>query len=352
MTTTATSPGSATAAPSSGDLRVAVVGAGMMGADHVRRITQKTANATVTAIVEPFAERAEAAAALAPGSVGVATLEEAIDRDLVDAVVIATPGPYHVPVLLPALEARLAILCEKPLTESPDEALQILEAEQRLDRPYIQVGFMRRFDDEHIQLQQLIRSGSLGQLLGSHHRHRNASVPDTYRNTMLISDSVVHEIDIVNFLTGERIVGIEVRNLKRNSMNAEGFHDPILVLLHTESGILADVEMNVNVGFGYQVTTEAVFEQGIASIGATRGIVQRFAGQVAQAETPSFTERFAAAYDAEFQAWVDAARAGGIGGPSAWEGYLATVAAAAGVQAIVDGTAQSVEYIAKPDFYG
>ncbi|NQX29405.1 Gfo/Idh/MocA family oxidoreductase [Microbacteriaceae bacterium VKM Ac-2854] len=333
------------------NLRVAVVGAGMMGADHVRRITQKISNATVTAIVEPFEERANAAAALAPGSVGVATIEEAIDRDLIDAVVIATPGPYHVPVLLPALEAKLAILCEKPLTESVDEALQVLEAEQKLDRPYIQVGFMRRFDDEYIQLKQLIDSGSLGGLLGTHHRHRNASVPDSYKNFMLISDSVVHEIDIVNFLTGEKIVGIEVKNLKRNSLNAAGFNDPILALLYTESGILADVEMNVNVRFGYEVTTEAVFEQGIANIGATRGIVQRFDGQISQAENPSFKERFGAAYDAEFQAWVDAALAGSIGGPSAWEGYLATTASAAGVKAITDGTLESIEYITKPDFY-
>ncbi|WP_244209411.1 Gfo/Idh/MocA family protein [Rathayibacter festucae] len=343
---------SATAAPAiTGDLRVAVVGAGMMGADHVRRITQKISNATVTAIVEPFEERAQAAAALAPGSVGVGTIEEAIDRDLIDAVVIATPGPYHVPVLLPALEAKLAILCEKPLTEDSEDALRILEAEQKLDRPYIQVGFMRRFDDEHIQLQELIRGGELGALLGTHHRHRNAAVPDSYRNTMLISDSVVHEIDIVNFLTGEKIVGIEVKNLKRNSLNAEGFNDPILALLYTESGILADVEMNVNVRFGYEVTTEAVFEQGIANIGATRGLVRRFGGTISQAENPSFKERFSAAYDAEFQAWVDAAREGRIGGPSAWEGYLATVAAEAGVRAITDGTLESVEYIAQPAFY-
>ncbi|RIJ45096.1 gfo/Idh/MocA family oxidoreductase [Clavibacter michiganensis subsp. insidiosus] len=348
MTTTTASE---SATSSTGDLRVAVVGAGMMGADHIRRITQKISNAAVTVIVEPFAERAAAAAALAPGSVTVATIEEAIDRDLIDAVVIATPGPYHMPVLLPALEAKLAVLCEKPLTEDPDQAVQILEAEQKLDRPYIQVGFMRRFDDEYMQLQQLIRGGSLGALLGTHHRHRNASVPDTYTNTMLISDSVVHEIDILNFLTGEKIVGIEVKNLKRNSTNATGFNDPILALLYTESGILADVEMNVNVGFGYQVTTEAVFEQGIANIGATRGIVQRFDGQISQAETPSFKERFSAAYDAEFQAWVDAARDGSIGGPSAWEGYLATVAASAGVRAISNGTQEPVEYIRKPDFY-
>jgi myo-inositol 2-dehydrogenase / D-chiro-inositol 1-dehydrogenase len=333
------------------ELRVAVVGAGMMGADHVARITQRVSNARVTAIVEPFAERAAQAVALAPGSVAVATLDEAIEKDLVDAVVIATPGPFHEPVLLTALAAKLAILCEKPLTDNVESALRILDAEQKLDRPHIQVGFMRRFDDEYQQLQRLIASNELGALLGTHHRHRNPSVPDSYTAPMLISDSVVHEIDIVRFLTGEKIAAIEVKKLKRNSLGAEGFNDPILALLYTESGVLADVEMNVNVRFGYQVTTEAVFEQGIANIGATRGIVTRFDGAISQSENPSFKERFIGAYDTQFQTWVDAALAGRIGGPSAWDGYLATAAVEAGLEAITGGTLVEASYIDQPAFY-
>ncbi len=75
-----------------GNLRVAVVGAGMMGADHVRRITAKISNADVVAVVEPDESRAQAAAALAPGAITAASFDEALDATEIDGVVIATPA--------------------------------------------------------------------------------------------------------------------------------------------------------------------------------------------------------------------------------------------------------------------
>ena len=77
---------------SSSDLRVAVVGTGMMGADHVSRITNKISGAQVTAVVDPDVSRAEAAAALAPGAGIFDSLQAAIDSGAIDAVVIATGG--------------------------------------------------------------------------------------------------------------------------------------------------------------------------------------------------------------------------------------------------------------------
>lgn len=138
------------------DLRVAVVGTGIMGADHVERLARRTKGAVVAAIVEPDPGRAAAAAALAPGAAVHRRFEDALDAGGLDAVLIATPGPFHRPVLLPALEAGLEILCEKPLTPGRDEALEVLEAEQRLDRPHLQVGFMRRFDAEYAALKALV----------------------------------------------------------------------------------------------------------------------------------------------------------------------------------------------------
>jgi myo-inositol 2-dehydrogenase/D-chiro-inositol 1-dehydrogenase len=129
------------------NLRVAVVGAGMMGADHVRRITAKISNADVVAVVDPDASRAAAAAALAPGAITAASFEEALDATEIDGVIIATPGFLHEPILVTALERGLAVLCEKPLTTSAEDSLRIVELEQEhTSRPMIQVGFMRRFD--------------------------------------------------------------------------------------------------------------------------------------------------------------------------------------------------------------
>jgi myo-inositol 2-dehydrogenase/D-chiro-inositol 1-dehydrogenase len=335
------------------NLRVAVVGAGMMGADHVRRITAKISNADVVAVVEPDQGRAAAAAELAPGAITAASFEEALSRTEINGVIIATPGFLHEPVLVPAIERGLAVLCEKPLTTSAEDSLRIVQLEQeKSDRPRIQVGFMRRFDQGYKDIVALRESGELGALLALHHAHRNPTTPPNYSEEMLILDSVVHEIDAIPFLTGEAITSVEVKKPRKNSLAPADLPEPQFILFTTESGIMSIVEINVNIQFGYQVTTDAVFEAGVASSGreTSLGIVR--AGQSSQAVTPSFKERFGAAYDEEVQRWVDAARLGGIDGPSAWDGYTASVVGEHAVRAQRSGELVPVEYaIAKPAFY-
>lgn len=333
------------------DLRIAVVGAGMMGADHIRRITDTISGARLVSVVEPDATRARAAAAGLAEASTRSRIEDALEHDDIDAVVIATPGQFHEPVLYPALEAGVAILCEKPLTPDSKSSLKILEAEQRLDRPHIQVGFMRRFDAEYAALRTLIASKDAGELLLLKCAHRNASTPPGYTERMLITDSVVHEFDVVPWLAGEAIVAVEVRRLRRNSFAPEGLHDPQLVTIELGSGVIAEVEISVNIGFGYQVTTEAVFEQGVAEIGRTAGLTTWKGGRWGGEEHASFTTRFADAYDTQIQRWVDAVHRGTIDGPSAWDGYVVAAACEAGVASQEGGGRVEVSTIAKPTFY-
>lgn len=333
------------------DLRVAVVGAGMMGGDHIARIEQRISGAIVAAIVEPDEARARSAAANAPGASVRSGIRDALDHDAVDAVLIATPGPFHEPVLRPALEAGVAIFCEKPLTPDSASALGILEAEQHLDRPHIQVGFMRRFDAEYAALRELIASGEAGALLLLHCAHRNPSTQPTYTEAMLITDSVVHEFDAVPWLAGDPIVSVEVRKPRRNSLAPAGLDEPQLVIMELASGALATVEINVNIQLGYQVTTQAVLERGVAEIGRTGGIVRWQDGRWGGTEHMTFKTRFGAAFDTQIQRWVDAVKRGTIDGPNAWDGYLAAAACEAGVQAQHSGRRVEVVTVARPAFY-
>lgn len=333
------------------DLRVGVVGAGLMGADHIARITHRISGAVVSAVVEPDADRAAAAAANAPGAATFARIEDAVAAGAVDAVLIAVPGPFHAPVLAPALEAGLPILCEKPLTPDSASSWEILQREQKLDRPHIQVGFMRRFDPEYAALREMIASGDAGELVMIRGVHRNATVPDSYTQTMLITDSVVHEFDVVPWLAGSPITSVEVKYPRRNSLTPEHLREPILVIMELENGVLVDVEMNVSVQFGYQVATEAVFEKGIARIGQPSGLQQWRDGRFTVDDHTSFTTRFATAYDQQIQRWVDAVHDGRlVDGPNAWDGYLVALACEAGVKAL-DGGVVAVESAERPAFY-
>lgn len=333
------------------DLRIGVVGAGAMGADHIKRITHTITGALVSAVVEPDADRRAAALAAAPGAQGYDRIEDALDAGTVDAVLIATPGRFHQPVLLPALAAGVPILCEKPLTQDPETSWEVLEAEQRAGRPLIQVGFMRRFDPEYGQLRELITAGTAGELLMIHAAHRNASVADAYLQSMLITDSVVHEFDVVPWLAGASIRSVEVKYPRRNSLTPERLREPILVVMELDNGVLVDVEMNVSIRFGYQVTTEAVFERGVARIGQPSGLQLWQDGAFRMGEHADYTTRFAVAYDRQVQAWVDAARAGTIAGPSAWDGYKVAVACRAGVKALESSGPVELELPPVPAFY-
>jgi myo-inositol 2-dehydrogenase/D-chiro-inositol 1-dehydrogenase len=333
------------------DLRVGVVGTGIMGADHVARITNTITGATVSAIVEPDAGRAASAARLAPGAKTFTRVEDALSADALDAVVIATPGRFHEPVLLPVLEAGLPVLCEKPLTQDPESSWRVVEAEQKAGRQLIQVGFMRRFDPQYQQLRELIASGTTGELLMLRCLHRNPSVPDGYTQPMLINDSVVHEFDVVPWLAGAAITSVEVKYAKRNSLGPANLREPILVLMELDNGVLVDVEMNVSVQFGYQVATEAVFERGVARIGQPEGLQLWQDAKFQLAEHTSYVTRFKQAYDIEVQAWVDATKRGTIAGPSAWDGYKVAVACAAGVEALDTSGPVAIELPETPAFY-
>ena len=63
-------------------------------------------------------------------------------------------------------------------------------------------------------------------------------------------------------------------------------------------------------------------------------------------------DRFIAAYDVELQAFIDGVRAGRVGGPSAWDGFAAAVAADACIEAQGSGAIVNVELAPRPHFYG
>jgi myo-inositol 2-dehydrogenase / D-chiro-inositol 1-dehydrogenase len=333
------------------NLRVCVVGAGKMGADHIERLTRRIVGAEVAVVVDVDASRAKKAIEGIPSAVAASNIGQALEREDVNAVVIATPGFLHEEVLLQVQERDLPILCEKPLTPDAASSWKIVEAEQRLGKKRIQVGFMRRFDAEYQRLRGMITSGELGELLMLHCSHRNPETPREFTNEMLINDSVVHEFDAIRYLTGEEIKSVQVR-LGRATCHAHaGQHDPQHVLIETQSGVLADVEIFVNAQFGYQVATQAVFEKGIADIGEDGGLYVRSAGRWGGEITPSFVERFRSAFDAEVQSWVDAAKRDEVGGPTAWDGYATAACCEAGVAAQRSGEKVKVSLKTKPDFY-
>ena len=327
------------------DLRVAVLGVGVMGADHVARISSRISGARVTVVNDYVIEKAEQIASEIPGCRAVSDPVDAIADTDVDAVVLATPGSTHEKQLLACLEHRKPVLCEKPLTTDVSTALEIVRREAELDRPLIQVGFMRRFDAEYMALKALLDGGELGVPLVMHCVHRNPSVPSYFDSSLIVKDSLVHEVDVTRFLFGEEIASVQIVRPASNPAAPDGVIDPQIAILRTVSGKHVDVELFVTTGVAYEVRTEVVGERGSAMIGLDVGLVRTSApGNRGGRITPGFRERFGRAYDTEIQRWVDAVRSGTcIDGPTAWDGYAAAAVCAAGVESLETGLPVDVQ---------
>ncbi|WP_328875215.1 Gfo/Idh/MocA family oxidoreductase [Streptomyces sp. NBC_00287] len=337
--------------PEAAPLGVAVIGTGRMGADHVRRIQEVISGARVTAVVDVDAERAKAVAARVDGCAVHTDPAAAMASPDVDAVLVASPGPAHEAALMAAFAHDLPVLCEKPLTPDAASALRLVEAEQALGRRRVQVGFMRRYDPEYARLKALLETGQLGRPLMLHQRHRNVASPAFFTSDMLITDSVAHEVDVTRWLLGQEITAVTVLRPTASAGAPEGLLDPQFVVLETAGGALADVEIFVNCGFGYQVQAEAVCERGTARVGDGHALVTNMAGRWGGSIAQDWTERFADAYDREVQAWVDATSRGEVTGPSTWDGYAAAAVCEAGVRALRDGGRVEVELVERPSLY-
>ncbi len=340
------------------DLRIAVLGVGMMGADHVARISQKIAGARVSVVNDYVTEKAEQLAATIPGCRAISDPLDAIADPDVDAVVLATPGPTHEKQLLACLEYGKPVMCEKPLTTDVATSLEVVKREAELGKRLIQVGFMRRFDQEYSALKALLDGGELGRPLVMHCAHRNPVVPPNFDSSMIVKDSLVHEVDVTRFLFDEEITSVQIIKPAANPAAPEGLQDPQIAVFATESGKHVDVEVFVTTGVAYEVRTEVVGEKGSAMIGLDVGLLRKSApghwgGQI----TPSFKERFGQAYDIEIQRWVNAARAGDAtgdytDGPGAWDGYAAAAVCAAGVRSLETGAAVAVDMVARDSIKG
>jgi myo-inositol 2-dehydrogenase/D-chiro-inositol 1-dehydrogenase len=322
----------------------------MIGQDHIRRLTNVLTGSEVVAITDSDPVRAQSVADALPGARMIGSGQEVISDPAVDAVVVASWGPSHEEYVLGCIAACKPVFCEKPLATSQAACLRIMEAEMASGRRLVQVGFMRRYDAAYIALKETLTSGAIGAPLMVHCAHRNASVPRHYTSDMAINDTTVHEIDLVRWLLDDEIIATSVLTPRRNSRAGE-VRDPIFVLLEMASGVLVDVEVSVNIHYGYDIRGEVVGETGVASLAESNPVLVKRAGSFSGRVPTDWRERFVTAYDAEFRAWLDSIAAGAATGPSVWDGYAATAVCDAALKSLHEASRQTVTLRQQPAFY-
>ncbi len=171
-------------------LRVAVVGAGAMGANHARLLSQMD-DVRLVGVVDVDPSRAERLA-MAHGCASGSRLE-ALGEPL-DAVVVATSPESHLEMGLAALELGVHLLVEKPLAVSSSAAEALRVAAERAGR-ILAVGHVERFNPVCLDLPRFLSSPSFVQT-------RRLSPYAEHVREGVVRDMMIHDLDLVLWIAG------------------------------------------------------------------------------------------------------------------------------------------------------
>lgn len=220
-------------------LSIAVVGAGLMGRQHVQVIAESS-SFTLCAIVDP----APAAVALAEahGVIGLPSLEALLAMQRPDAIVLASPNAAHLQQGLCCVEAGIATLLEKPIATSVVEAKQLVAAVERLGARLL-IGHHRAHSPIMAQARAVIAAGKLGRLVAISGR-ATFYKPDDYfaagpwrsqpgGGPILIN--MIHEVGNLRSLCGE-IVALQA--MTGNAVRGLAVEDTVSVNLRFANGVL------------------------------------------------------------------------------------------------------------------
>jgi len=214
------------------DLRVGVIGAGVMGSNHAR-VLAGLPDVTLVGIVDPLPEHRVRATEMV-GCRAFAELDELLAEG-VDAVTIAAPTHLHHEIALICIARKIHILVEKPVASTVQEGRDIVDAARRA-AVTLMVGHVERFNPAVAAIKQALS----GEDILSIGITRVGPFPPRMSNVGVVIDLAVHDIDLIRYFTESDIVEVQPQ---LSSAVAER-EDIALLQFRTASGVLAHINTN------------------------------------------------------------------------------------------------------------
>ncbi|MGC9797426.1 Gfo/Idh/MocA family oxidoreductase [Fervidobacterium riparium] len=177
---------------------------------------------------------------------------ELLERDDVDAVIVALPNYLHARVTIEALEKGKNVLVEKPMATSFKEAMEMLRTAKEVKR-VLMPNHSQRFFPHHLKAKEIIQSGLLGNIrlvktMFSHSGPENWSPNANWffqKNSAMfgaLGDLGIHKIDLIRYLTGLEVtecIGITTTLEKRGTVEDIGS-----AILKLSNGAIATLDAN------------------------------------------------------------------------------------------------------------
>lgn len=302
-----------------GEIRCAVLGLGRLGYWHAENLAGKVQGAKLTKVIDPIQERAQEVARTLSVDSWSDNPKDAFEDENIDAVIIVTPTSTHAEMIKKAAQHGKHIFVEKPLTQTLEEADEVIKVINEND-VILQVGFMRRFDPAYMEAKRRIEAGDIGKPLYFSGISRDGNVPheDFIKNSGgIFLDVAIHDYDIARFLMNDDFHSIHVTGniLQESCQFMEKYNDvdQAISTIKFSSGSAGVVETARIAPYGYDIRGEVIGTEGAIQIGSMRNKdvklfrKNHFSYDLVQ----DFPTRFSDAYLNEMIGFIETIRKGG-----------------------------------------
>ncbi|NBC27413.1 MAG: Gfo/Idh/MocA family oxidoreductase [Bacteroidetes bacterium] len=292
-------------------INIGIVGLGRLGGLYVEYLSYQIPNANVVALVDADEKKATEMVNDFGIKYHFGDYREMLDVKDLDAVVITSPTSTHRDIVIDAAEKGLMIFCEKPLSISLDEAIEMKEAVEK-NGVFFHMGFMRRFDSGYAAAKLRILDGEIGDPIVFKATSRDPERPslefaDPKKSGGLFLDMGIHDFDLARWFMGEVSEVYSIGNrLKYPEMESINEIDNAISNLTFESGSLGSVDMSRSGIYGYDIKTEILGTEGTIQIGYLREtpIYVMKKNAITHDTVPFFMERFEKSYITQLKDFV------------------------------------------------
>ena len=294
-------------------LNLGIVGAGRIGNVHASSITYHIPGARVVRVSDI---RPEAAKALAE-KYGIPAWSDnymdIINDPAIDAVLVCSPTPTHADIAIAAMQAGKHVFCEKPVDLTIEKIRRTAEVAKETGRK-LQIGFNRRFDHNHGKVQQLARSGALGnvEIIKITSRDPEPPSPEYAASSGgLYIDMMIHDFDMAMYLAGCDVTEVYAMgtSLVDKRIGEAGDVDTAIVTLTFENGALGVIDNSRRAAYGYDQRVEVFGSLGMAAgenDGDSTVRLSTAAGVVSDKPQFFFLERYMASFTEELRQFIAA----------------------------------------------
>ncbi len=218
-------------------IKVAVIGVGSMGRNHVR-VYSELPEVELVGIADEN-EQSTRTASIQFNVHGYTDYRQLLEKEKPDAVSVAVPTISHEAVTTDVLSFGADVLLEKPIADTMEAGQRLIDLAHRLNRK-LMVGHIVRFNPAVQALRQKMQAGVLGRIFQIFCR-RAGPFPARIRDVGVVVDLASHDIDIMRYLTGLEPIRIFAETEQRIHTEHE---DLIFGLMRFPEGITGALEIN------------------------------------------------------------------------------------------------------------